>query len=136
MNKDNLIHLLNEALSFELRAAVMYAHYEAYVAGIHRLHLQPYFAAEAAESNVHAQTVRQAIVKLGGVAVTDRDPMPIVHTRDYKEILQNCLETEKRAAATYGKILEFITDDDELFDSLQQIYFAELRAVEEINRLL
>lgn len=136
MNKDKLIEKLNAALAFELRASIMYAHYAAYVAGIHRLHLQPYFAAEATESNVHAQTVRQAIVKVGGVAVTERDPMAIVHTTDYREILQHCLATEKQAAATYGAILEMIQGDDELFDSLQQIYFAELRAVEELHRLI
>ncbi|MEZ4462004.1 MAG: ferritin-like domain-containing protein [bacterium] len=98
MNNEKLLSMLNDALAFELRASIMYAHYAAYVSGIHRLHLQPYFEAEATESNMHAQTVRQAIVKLGGEAVTDRDPLTIQHTKDYREILHACLETEKRAA--------------------------------------
>jgi bacterioferritin len=136
MNIELLIAQLNEALAFELRASIMYAHYAAYVSGIHRLHLSPYFEAEATESNMHAQTVRHAIVKLGGVAVMDRDPMSINHTTDYREILKSCLETEKKAAETYGNILGLINGDDELYDSLQQIYFAELRAVEELNQLM
>lgn len=137
MNIERLIPQLNAALAFELRASIMYAHYAAYVSGIHRLHLSPYFEAESAESNMHAQTVRHAIVKLGGVAVMDRDPMPIKHTTDYRELLKSCLETEKKAAETYGSILELIEGgDDELFDALQQIYFAELRAVEEITQLM
>lgn len=136
-NNQTLIDRLNEALAFELRAEIMYAHYSAYVSGIHRLHLQPFFAAEAQESFMHAGVVRASIVKLGGVAVTERDQAPILHTTDYRAILEECLKTEKRAAATYGSILEIITNnDDELYDSLQQVFFAEQRSVEEISRLL
>jgi len=137
MSNENLIVRLNEALAFELRAETMYAHYSAYVSGIHRLHLQPFFAAEAQESFVHAGIVRASIVKLGGIAVTERDPAPIKHTTDYREILEECLKTERKAAQTYGAILEILpNNDDELYDSLQQVFFAEQRSVEEITRLL
>lgn len=137
MSNEALIKSLNQALAFELRAEIMYAHYSAYVAGIHRLHLQPFFAAEAQESFTHASVVRGAIVKLGGVAVTERDQAPIKHTTDYREILEECLNTEKKPAETYGAILQILPDnDDELYDSLQQVFFAEQRSVEEITRLL
>lgn len=137
MSTENLIERLNEALAFELRAETMYAHYSAYVSGIHRLHLQPFFAAEAQESFVHAGIVRASIVKLGGIAVTERDTTAIKHTTDYREILQECLNTERKAAQTYGAILEILpNNDDELYDSLQQVFFAEQRSVEEIGRLL
>ena len=137
MSNQNLIDRLNEALAFELRAETMYAHYSAYVSGIHRLHLQPFFEAEAQESFVHAGIVRASIVKLGGIALTERDSAPIKHTTDYREILEECLKTERKAAQTYGAILEILpNNDDELYDSLQQVFFAEQRSVEEITRLL
>ena len=64
---DMLIEKLNQALAFELRAINMYAHYAAYVNGINRIHLSPLFTTEATESIQHANIVRGAIVKLGGI---------------------------------------------------------------------
>ena len=40
-----LIERLNDALAREMRAQTMYSHYAAYVKGIHRLHLKPFFDA-------------------------------------------------------------------------------------------
>jgi bacterioferritin (cytochrome b1) len=134
--REKLIEMLNGALGWEMRAAIMYAHYGAYVQGMHRLHLKPFFEGESTESMTHATTVRGAIVKLGGVARTDRDRTQIVHTTDFKVMLEEAMKTETRAAETYGAILELGGLDAELADALQQIHFAEQRAVEELGRLL
>ena len=131
-----LIAKLNEALAWEMRASTMYAHFAAYVGGIHRLHLKPYFEAEATESVGHANLVRGAIVKVGGIAVTERDATAIVHTTDFKVMLDEALSTEKRAGETYGAILSMQELDEELADSLEQILFDEERSVEELSRLL
>jgi bacterioferritin len=138
MNNSNvkLVDQLNRALGLEMRAEVMYAHYAAYVRGIHRLHLKPYFEAEASESFTHANSVRNAINQLGGVAVTIRDESPILHTTDYRVMLDEVLATEQLAAGTYRDILELVTDNDELHDLIEQIYFAELRSVEELTQLM
>ena len=135
-NNNNLIEGLNRALALEMRAEVMYAHYAAYVKGIHRLHLKPYFATEATESFTHAESVRNAINQLGGQAVTERDHTPILHTTDYQAMLQEALKTEQRAAETYNGLLGMVTGNDELYDLLEQIYFAEVRSIEELNQLL
>jgi bacterioferritin len=131
-----LIERLNQALGWEMRALNMYAHYAAYVGGIHRLHLKPYFETEATESVGHANLVRGAIVKLGGTALTERDPSEIVHTTNYQVMLDEALKTETRAAESYGAILAMEGLDEELADSLEQILFDEERAVEELKRLL
>ena len=131
-----LIEKLNSALGWEMRAMAMYAHYGAYVGGIHRLHLKPYFEAEATESVGHANLVRGAIVKLGGVAVTERDGTEIIHTTDYKTMLDEALKTERVAAEGYSAILAMGELDEELADSLETVLFDEERAVEELNRLL
>ena len=136
MKNQALIDALNGALAWELRACLLYAHYAAYVQGIHRLHLQPYFTAEAAESLMHAATVRGAIAKLGGEALTNRAPQDIVHTTDYRVMLQESLATERRAAESYAQILEQLKDDDELYDNLQQILYAEQRSVVELEQLI
>ena len=135
-NDSMLVNQLNRALGLELRAVVMYAHYAAYVKGIYRLYLKPFFEGEATESFNHAATVRHAINQLDGVAVTDRDPTPIVHTTDYEAMLQEVLRTETVAAETYRGILENLDDKEELYDLIEQIYFAEVRSMEELNQLI
>jgi len=130
-----LIDKLNSALGWEMRALTMYAHYAAYVTGIYRLHLKPFFEAESAESLTHSSTVRNAIVKLGGEALTDRDPTEIVHTTDYRVMLEEAMKTESRAGKTYKEILAMGVLDSELYDQIEQIYFAEERSVEELHLL-
>ena len=138
MAEKELIEKLNNALSWELRAITMYSHYSAYVQGIQRLQLSGHFSAEATESIGHANIVRSAIVKLGGEATTERNPHAIVHTTDYIEMLKQAYETEVTAGEVYGEILTTLKshDDDELYDAIESIYFAELRSVEEVRMLL
>lgn len=131
-----LIDALNKALAWELRACLMYAHFAAYVQGIHRLHLSSYFAGEATESLQHAGIVRDAIAKLGGEAVTNRDTSDIAHTTDYRVMLQASLDTEQHAAEMYAEVLHLLPDDNELYDNLQQILFAEQRSVLELEQML
>jgi bacterioferritin len=133
---DSLIEKLNEALAWELRAINMYAHYASYVTGMHRLHLAPHFQQEAAESMVHAASIRDAIAKLQGVAVTGAADLEIVHTNSYEVMLEESLMTEKKAAFMYRELLAELDSDDEMFDLVQQIQFAEQRSVDELMRLI
>jgi bacterioferritin (cytochrome b1) len=138
MANDELITALNKALAWELRAIAMYAHYAAYISGIHRLHLAEHFNTEVNESVTHAATVRAAIVKLDGEATTERDATPIVHTSNFQEMLEEAYATESTAAATYGMILPLVESigDTELFDALEVVYFDEQRSVEELRMML
>ena len=138
MDNSKLITELNNALSLELRAVLLYSHYAAYVQGIHRIHLSTHFNAEATESVGHANTVRSAIVKLGGIAVSERNSLEIKHSTNYVKMLEEAYETEKKASQVYAEILKTLEDfdDDELFDAIENIYFAELRSVEEVRMLL
>ena len=138
MGTQELIERLNEALGWELRAVNMYAHYAANIQGIHRLQLDPMFTGEATESLAHADVVRRAIVKLGGVPVTERNPHPIVHTTEYKAMLERSLETETKAAEVYANIIQLVekAGDQEMYDAIEQIYLAELRSLEDLRLIL
>ena len=138
MGENTLIERLNEALGWELRAMNMYAHYAANIQGIHRLQLDPMFNEEATESLAHADVVRRAIVKLGGIPVTERNPHPIIHSTEFKEMLELSLETETKAAEVYGGIIVLLEEfgDQEMYDSIEQIYFAELRSLENLRLIL
>jgi bacterioferritin len=138
MTEHNLIQTLNDALGWELRATNMYAHYAANIRGIHRLQLSPMFTAEATESTMHADIIRKAIVKLGGIPVTERNSHEIIHTTNYVEMLVHSLETETQAAAVYAEIMIEIESvgDQDLYDAIEQIYLAELRSLEELRLLM
>ena len=138
MSFSKLIEALNEALAWELRAIAMYAHYSAYVSGIHRIQLSTHFNNEVTESVQHASVVRAALVKLEGVAITERDTTPILHTSEYKEMLNEAFKTESIAVKTYSKILPLVEEvgDTELYDSLEVVYFDEQRSVEELRMML
>ena len=138
MSEKELVESLNRALAWELRAIALYSHYSAYVSGIHRLHLADHFNNEVNESVTHAATVRSAIVKLDGTAITERDATPILHTSNYKEMLAEAYETEKKAVETYRERLPLVEKigDTELFDSLEVVYFDEQRSVEELRMML
>jgi bacterioferritin len=135
-SKEELICRLNDALAWELRAQLMYSHYAAYVKGMYRLHLRPFFEAEATESVGHATIVRDHIAQLGGEALTERDKTTIVHTTDYRVMLEESLKTETHAAEAYRGLLDLTGSSPELHDAVEQIYLQEERSVEELRQLM
>ena len=132
----SLIEKMNAALGWELRAINLYAHYAANVTGIYRLQLTPMFNIEMTESIEHADIVRNGLVQLGGIPVTERNNHPIIHTTDYMEMLNYALETEIKASEVYAELLPLIDETDDLYDSIEQIYFSELKSVQEMKLLV
>ena len=51
-------------------------------------------------------------------------------------MLAESLKTEQKAAAGYEEVLSLIKEDEEMYDSIEQIYFQELRSVEEVTQLM
>ena len=132
----SLIDKMNAALGWELRAINLYAHYAANVTGIYRLQLTPMFNIEMTESIEHADIVRNGLVQLGGIPVTERNNHQIIHTTDYMEMLNYALETEIKASEVYAELLPLIDETDDLYDSIEQIYFSELKSVQEMKLLV
>ena len=135
-DKDTLIEKLNSALAWELRAYAMYAHYAEYVKGIESLSLKGHFEQEAAESIGHAKQVRETIALLGGQAITDRDTTPIVHTEDWKVMMEEALKTETTAAKSYQDMMPLAKQHPSIVHTLMHIYMDELGAIEEVNTIL
>jgi bacterioferritin (cytochrome b1) len=135
-NQQQLINELNKALGWELRAQAMYAHYVAYVKGLEMLTLKAHFEEEATESFGHAAKVRDIIATLGGEAATTRDAAPIVHTENYKKMLEEALLTEQSAAAQYKKILPMVESYPPFGHTIIHIMKDEMEAVVEVEALL
>ena len=70
--------------------------------------------------------------------MTERNPHPIVHSTEFKEMLELSLETESKAAEVYGGIIVLLEEfgDQEMYDAIEQIYFAELRSLENLRLIL
>ena len=70
--------------------------------------------------------------------MTERNSLKIKHTKNYVKMLEEAYDTEKRAAQVYYEILKNLENfnDDELYDSIENIYFAELRSVKEVRMIL
>ena len=135
-DREKVIAELNRALGWELRASALYAHYAVYVKGLESLQLEEHFKEEATESFGHAEAVRNVIADLGGQAITTRDETEIVHTEDTREMLEEALATERKAADQYQKILPMVKDYYPFWHTIAHILQDELDAVLEMERLL
>lgn len=135
-NQQQALNELNKALGWELRAQALYAHYAAYVKGLEMLTLKAHFEEEATESFGHAAKVRDIIATLGGEAVTTREATPIVHTEDWKTMLEEALKTEQTAAAQYKKILPLVESYPPFSHTIVHIMKDEMDAVIEVESLL
>jgi bacterioferritin len=131
-NHDELIKILNEAISLEYTAVVQYNQHSMLVTGRDKLMFEDLLKDSAKEALSHAKMWGDRIVYLGGV------PKPEVGTvrqsTDVTEMLQMDLEIEQKAVETYsrarkicqheatGYMLEnHILDEDKDVEELQKI---------------
>ena len=135
-NEKQALQALNEALAWEIRATLMYAHYAAFVMGRDRLDFEEYFSEESTESMGHAKEVRQIIADLGGKAITAPDPTPIPDARDIKKMLGEALKTEQVAEEKYRVLLAQFEHQSAWHHRLRHIMMDEEKAQIELHRLM
>lgn len=99
MDKEKLIHHLNEDLSNEFSAIIQYTIYASRVTGPFRPELVKFFMAEVADEQRHAQYLADKIVSLGGVPTSVAADVP--DASDAKTMLQEVMNAESRAIEAY-----------------------------------
>jgi bacterioferritin len=87
-----LIAGLNQDLSAEYQAVVMYRTYAALVSGPWRQELRAFFEKEIPDELGHAALLADRVVALGGTPSVTVGPVPI--PRDAREMLENALQAE------------------------------------------
>lgn len=134
--REALIEGLNEDLSGELQAVIMYLHYSATLTGPYRKELRALFQAEIADEQGHAQFLSDKIAALGGQPTTTPRPVPDAHTP--REMLLNVLEAEKQAIADYKRRVAEAEafGDVGLKVELENQISDETRHKEEVERIL
>ncbi|HEX8696876.1 MAG TPA: ferritin-like domain-containing protein [Longimicrobium sp.] len=99
-----LIDGMNEDLSAEYQAVVLYRTYAAMVAGPYRQQLRAFFEGEIPDELGHAAFLADKIVALGGTPTVHVPPVPIA--RDAREMLENALQAEVDTIERYTKRIQ------------------------------
>ena len=98
-SKEDLIRGLNEDLSHEYQAVIMYTTYASMVTGMHRPTLKTLFETEVAEELAHAQLLAEKITALGGKPTTQ--PADVVYHTTPREMLEEVLNAETETIKRY-----------------------------------
>ena len=97
--KQKLIDGLNEDLSGEFQAVIMYRLFASMVQGPYRQELRTFFANEIPEELTHAQLLADKISALGGIPAATAAPVTVVS--DAKGMLEVSLQAEIETLARY-----------------------------------
>jgi bacterioferritin len=130
---DELIAILNEAVSLEYTAAVQYNQHSMFLRGRDKLLFEDLFKDTAREALGHAKMWGDRIVYLGGV------PRPEVGTvrqsTDVMEMLEMDLEIERRAVEIYSRAHAVCKHEPTKY-MLENHILDEDKDVEELQKLL
>jgi bacterioferritin len=99
VTREQLVEGLNEDLSHEYQAVVMYTTYAALSSGIHRPLLKGFFEEEIPDELNHAKFLADKITALGGTPVTRVPEVKI--TRDTREMLNEVHTAESETIERY-----------------------------------
>jgi bacterioferritin len=102
--KQELIDGLNEDLSAEYQAVIMYRTYASLVSGPYRPELKGFFESEIPDELQHAAFLADKIVALGGMPVTRVAEVPAA--KDNRQMLENALRAEEDTIARYTRRIQ------------------------------
>lgn len=136
MNKETLIKGLNNDLSHEYQAVIMYTTYAAIVSGVHRRELQSFFQAEIPDELRHAQFLADKISALDGTPITK--PAEVEFTDSPQKMLENVLKAESETIKRYVERRNMAEEygDYGLVNDLEDIISDETNHKEETEKLL
>ncbi|MFO1499821.1 MAG: ferritin-like domain-containing protein [Verrucomicrobiota bacterium] len=130
---DELIAILNEAVSLEYTASIQYNQHSMLVSGRDKLLFEDLFKDSAREALGHAKMWGDRIVYLGGVPKAEIGP--IRQSTDITELLEIDLEIEQRAVAVYSRA-RAICKHEATGYMLENHILDEDKDVEELQKLL
>lgn len=136
VTKEQLIDGLNEDLSYEYQAILMYTNYAAMASGIHRPLLKSFFDDEVTEELRHAQYLANKVTALGGIPATAPHEFELKETP--KAMLQQVHQAESETIERYVQRREQAETygDLGLAADLDEIISDETTHKEETEKLL
>lgn len=136
-DREQAIALLNEIMELELAGVVRYTHYSLMVYGYNRIPIVDWMKKNASESLIHASRAGELVTLLGGHPSLAIGPLLETHQHDIGAILNESLEHETRARATYYKLLSIVEGKNVLLEEYARalIVDEEMHA-DEVNKML
>ena len=108
MKNNKVLPCLNKILELELAGVVRYTHYAFMVQGPYRLSVVDWLREQAKESLVHAEAVGEHITSLGEHPTLKIGELLETHKHSTEDILNECLQHEQAAIASYYDLLKSI----------------------------
>jgi len=130
---DELISVLNEAVSLEYTAAIQYNQHSMLLTGRDRLLFEEIFQHHAKESLHHAKMWGERIVYLGGVPKAEIGA--VEQSTDITEMLEMDLAVEKKAVEIYSRAHKVCKHEPTRY-MLENHILDEDKDVEELQKLL
>jgi bacterioferritin len=130
---DELIAILNEAITLEYTATVQYNQHSMLLSGRDKLLFEDLFKDSAKESLSHAKMWGDRIVYLGGVPKGSVGP--IFQSTNVMELLEKDLEIEKRAVEIYTRAHRVCKHEPTRY-MLENHILDEDKDVEELQKLI
>jgi bacterioferritin (cytochrome b1) len=130
---DELIKVLNEAISLEYTAAIQYNQHSMLVTGRDKLLFEDLFKDSSKESLSHAKMWGDRIVYLGGVPKAEVGT--IRQSTNITEMLEMDLEIEKKAVEIYSRAHKVCKHEPTVY-MLENHILDEDQDVEELQKLL
>lgn len=133
---NELIAGLNEDLSAEYQAVIMYRTYAALVSGPYRIELKGFFETEIPDELLHAAFLADKIVALGGTPATEVPPVPLA--ADNRQMLENALAAEIDTIERYTRRIDQAEKAGEIAVKIQleDLIVDESRHRDDIRRIL
>ncbi len=131
-----LIAGLNEDLSNEYAATIMYTYDAAVVSGLYRQVLKPFFEGEITDETGHALYLSEKIKTLGGIPTTTA--APVKQITDVKDMLKEAQQAEADTIERY-EVRKKQAEElglTELVVKLEDMIADETGHKEELERLL
>lgn len=128
-----LISVLNEAVSLEYTAAIQYNQHSMLLSGRDRLLFEDLFKDSSRESLAHAKMWGDRIVYLGGIPKAEVGA--IRQSTNLNEMLEMGLEVEKKAVEIYSRARKICTHEATGY-MLENHILDEDKDVEELQKLL
>ena len=132
----DLIDGLNEDLSAEYQAIIMYRTYASLVTGPYRQELRAFFEGEIPDELGHAAFLADKIAALGGTPTVSAAPVTIA--KDNREMLENALQAEMDTIERYTRRIQQAENAGEISIKVQleNLVVDESNHRDDIRRML
>jgi bacterioferritin len=131
------VGILNKIMEHELAGVVRYMHYSLMIYGYNRIPIVSWLKRNADESLAHAHKAGELVTLLGGHPSLKIGTLLETEKHDVGDILQESLEHEKAAIASYYELLKVSEGKSVLLEEYaREMIVGEELHLDEVNKML